>query len=108
MIVVGSDEFVGSGPSGKSGSSFMDVVRARLAPSGEESGFSSKSSEGSRLSLVVPGTVTGVGSGLGEGTSGDDGTFAGGGPVAIAGMIGGTYPVEISRTSDLDQLGKII
>lgn len=113
-MVIGSDEFVGSGPSGKSSSPFMDVVRARLAPSGEESGFSSKSSEGSRLSLMNTGTVAGVSSDLGKstfvgnGTVAIVGTVAGGEPVAITGVIRGTCPVEISRASDADQLGKIV
>ena len=108
MIFVGSDEFVGSGPTGKSGSPSMDVVRARLTPSGEESGFSSKSSESSRLSLVDIGTASGVNLGLGKSIVAGNGTVAGGELVAITGMIEGTCPVEMSRASDSGQLGKVI
>jgi hypothetical protein len=92
----------------------MDVVRARLTPSGEESGFSSKSSEGSRLSLVETGAVAGMISGSGKcafagnGTVAIVGTIAGGEPVANTGKIRCTCPIEISRASDSDQLGKII
>jgi hypothetical protein len=77
---VGSGASIGFGASIDPGTlSSIDAVRARLTPCEDDSGFSSKSLDGSRLSFMGVGMAAGTGTIGGMDMIGDTGTIGGAG-----------------------------
>jgi hypothetical protein len=87
---MGPSGYVGFGTSIDPGTlSSIDAVRARLTPCEGDPGFSSKSSDGSRLSFMGVGMAAGTGTIGGMDMMGDTGT------------IGGASADEMRRASSL-------